>query len=296
MAITPKISYCLWFNQNAQEVAAFYTHVFHSRSPSQIQHNPVDTPSGKKGSVLTASFAIEGQQFMALNGGAQFKVNPSVSFMVHCETKARVEELWAMLSREGKVIMPLDSYPFSAKYGWVEDRYGLSWQLILAQNEAPQKVMPVLMFVNKVCGKAREAIGYYTGIFHESKTGTLAPYPEGMEPDQAGALMYADFMLEGQWFAAMDSARMHDFDFNDAISFMVHCHTQQEIDYYWDKLTAEGTEVQCGWLRDKYGVAWQIVPTVLPRLLQNDDKEKSKRVMKALMSMVKLDITQLEEA
>jgi predicted 3-demethylubiquinone-9 3-methyltransferase (glyoxalase superfamily) len=233
---------------------------------------------------------------MALNGGPEFKINPSVSFMVHCETETRLKELWETLSQGGKVMMPLDSYPFSPLYGWIEDRYGVSWQLILPQNEPHQKVMPVLMFVNKVCGKAREAINYYTSIFHETKTGTLAPYPEGMEPDQAGTLMYADFMLEGQWLGAMDSARMHDFDFNEAISFMVHCDTQQEIDYYWDKLTAEGKEVQCGWLRDKYGVTWQIVPTILPELLNANDQEKGKRVMQALMSMVKLDIAQLEQA
>lgn len=296
MAAKPKISYCLWFNHDAQQVASFYREVFHLSAPSQIQRNPVDTPSGETGSVLTTSFVIEGQQFMALNGGPEFKVNPSVSFIVHGETEAYIEELWAKLSQGGKALMPLGSYPFSDKYGWVEDRYGISWQLMLPKAKAPQKIMPALMFVNKVCGKAKEAIGYYTAIFHETQTGTMAPYPEGMEPDQAGTLMYSDFMLEGQWFAAMDSARMHHFDFDEAISFVVHCDTQDEIDYYWDKLTAEGKELQCGWLRDKYGVAWQIVPTILPQLLQSKDKEKGKRVMEALMPMVKLDIAQLEHA
>jgi predicted 3-demethylubiquinone-9 3-methyltransferase (glyoxalase superfamily) len=291
-----KITYCLWFNKEAEEAVNFYASVFPSAKITDTVYNPVDTPSGKTGTVLTAGFDLEGQQFMLLNGGPEFKLNPSVSFMLNCETADEVEALWNKLSKGGKPRMPLDKYPFSDKYGWIEDRYGVSWQLILPQAKAPQKILPSLMFVNEVCGRAQEAIQYFTSVFHDAKAGTMARYPGGMEPDKEGTLMYADFMLEGQWFAAMDSAREHDFHFDEAISFVVHCDTQDEIDYYWNRLTAGGKEVQCGWLRDKYGLAWQVAPAILSEWLKGKDKEKAKRVMQALMPMVKLDLAKLENA
>src|SRR5690606_645731 len=134
-----------------------------------------------------------------------------------------------------------------------------------------------------VCGKAEEAIQYYTAIFHNTKTGTIARYPSGMAPDKEGTVMYADFMLEGQCFPAMDSAHDHQFHLNEAVSFMVHCDTQEEVDYYWDRLGAGGRELQCGWLCDKYGVAWQVVPKRLLELTQGKDKERARRVMQAMM-------------
>ncbi len=296
MAAKPKITYCLWLDKEVEEAVRFYTSVFANAKETNIARSPVDTPSGKAGTVLTANFDLGGEQFMLLNGGPEFKLNPSVSFMVHCDTAAEVEKLWNKLSEGGKALMPLDKYPFSDKYGWVEDKYGVSWQLILPQQEPPQRVMPSLLFVNEVCGKAEEAIQYYTSVFHNAKAGTMARYPAGMEPDKEGTLMYADFMLEGRWFVAMDSAHKHKFHFDEAISFVVHCDTQEEIDYYWDKLTAGGKEVQCGWLRDQYGVAWQIVPVRMLELLQGRDKERAKRAMQAMMRMVKLDIAELENA
>lgn len=296
MAAKQKITYCLWFNKDAEEAVNFYTSVFPNARITDIVYNPVDTPSGKTGTVLTASFSLEGQEFMVLNGGPEFTLNPSVSFMVHCDTANEVEALWNKLSDGGIALMPLDKYPFSDRYGWIQDKYGVSWQLILPQQKAPQKVMPSMLFVNEVYGKAEEAIQYYTSVFHNAKAGTVASYPGGMEPDKEGTIMYADFMLEGQWFAAMDSAHNHKFHFNEAISLMVHCDTQEEIDYYWGKLTEEGKEVQCGWLRDKYGVTWQVVPKVMLELLQGEDKKKAKRAMQAMMEMVKLDIAKLKNA
>ncbi|HET8573603.1 MAG TPA: VOC family protein [Edaphocola sp.] len=296
MTTHPKITYCLWFNKEAEAAARFYTSVFTDASDTSVVYNPVDTPSGKAGTALTADFNLYGQEFMILNGGPEFRLNPSISFMVHCDMVGEVEALWNKLSEGGQVLMPLDKYPFSDQYGWIQDKYGVSWQLILPKQKAPQKVMPSLLFVQEVCGRAEEAIQFYTSIFHDTGTGTLARYPAGMAPDKEGTLMYADFMLEGQWFAAMDSAHEHHFHFDEAISFMVHCETQEEIDDYWARLTAGGKAIQCGWLRDKYGVAWQIVPAILPQLLRGEDKERAKRVMQVMMQMVKLDIEQLENA
>jgi predicted 3-demethylubiquinone-9 3-methyltransferase (glyoxalase superfamily) len=133
-------------------------------------------------------------------------------------------------------------------------------------------------------------------VFKNSKRGITVRYAKGMEPDKEGTIMFSDFMIENQWFAAMDSAYEHKFSFNEAISFMVDCNTQKEIDYYWGKLSSVPQAEQCGWLKDKYGVSWQIIPTVLGEMLQDKDPKKSEKVMQALLSMKKIDIIKLKQA
>lgn len=217
--------------------------------------------------------------------------------MVACKTKEEVQKLWDALAEGGTTLMPLDSYPFSEKYGWIQDKYGLSWQLMFVGDESiKQKITPTLMFVGNVCGKAEEAINFYASVFHNSKVGDIARYSEGQDPDKAGTVMYADLTLEGQQFAAMDSARMHDFSFNEAISLMVHCGDQQEIDYYWEKLSAVPEAEQCGWLKDKYGVSWQITPRAMDEMFKDKDETKIARVTEAFLKMKKFDLKKLEEA
>ena len=291
-----KIKPCLWFNNQAEEAVNFYTGLFKNSKITDITRNTEGSPAGAPGTVLTIGFTLEGYQFMALNGGPEFTINPSISFFVHCNTADEVEALWNKLSDGGTARMPLDKYPFSDKYGWIEDKFGVSWQLILPKGEAPQKIMPCLLFVGKVAGKAEEAISFYTSIFHDAKVGYIARYDAGMQPDKEGTVMYSDFSLEGEWFAAMDSAREHNYTFNEGISLVVTCKKQDEVNYYWDKLSEGRQQVECGWLKDKYGVAWQVVPAVLPKLLQEKDAEKAKRVMQAMLKMKKLEIAGLEEA
>lgn len=296
MANTKKITFCLWFNQEAEEAAKFYTGVFKNVKITDKAINTTDTPSGKTGTVLIVGFNIEGQQFLGLNGGPQFKPSPSISFFVHCKTENEVTRLWEKLSEDGNILMPLDKYFFSKKYGWIEDKYGVSWQLILAEEEIKQIIVPCLTFVNNVYGKAREALDFYTAVFRDSKVGNISPYGKGMEPEKEGSVAYSEFQLEHQWFSLMESAREHHFQFNEGISLVVNCDTQKEIDYYWKKLSAVPQAEMCGWLKDKYGASWQIVPADLSKLLQSKDVEKSKRVMEALMEMKKLDIAGLENA
>ncbi len=296
MSTKQKITYCIWINHQAEEVADYYIDIFKNIKITETVRNPIDTPSGKAGTVLTVSFELEGQQFMLMNGGPKDKLNPSISFFINCTTPEEVEDLWDKLSKDGKALMPLDKYPFSDKFGWVEDKYGVSWQLMLPREKVSQKVLPSLLFVNEAYGKAEEAINHYTSIFNDSKIGTLTRYPGDMAPDKKGTILFADFMLEREWFSAMDSAHRHSFQFDETISFMVHCDTQDEIDYYWDKLTEGGKEVQCGWLVDKFGISWQIVPDALLKLYQSNDKQRAGRAMKAMMQMVKLDIVKLKKA
>src|SRR5690242_13899252 len=185
-----KITTFLWFNNEAEEAAAFYTGLFKNAKITNTMRHMEDSPAGTPGSVLTVEFTLEDHLFTALNGGPEFTFNPSVSFFVNCKTEDEVEALWNQLSEGGRVHMPLDKYPFSDKYGWIEDKYGVSWQLILPVGEAPQKIVPSLLFAGNVCGKAEEAMNFYTSIFHDSKTGGIFRYGAGQQPDKEGSIAY----------------------------------------------------------------------------------------------------------
>ena len=247
----------------------------------------------RKGSVLTVSFELEGQQFIALNGGPVFTFTPAISFFVTCE-KEEIDDLWGKLVEGAKVIlMPFDKYPFSEKYGWLADKYGVSWQLNIGSRA--QKIAPCLLFVQKQAGKAEEAMRFYTSLFPDSKITMISRYAKG-DIDAEGTINHAEFTLAGQEFMCMDSSLDHKFGFNEAISLLVNCRTQDEIDYLWQKLTDGGEESQCGWLKDKYGVSWQITPDIISRMMLDPDPEKSERVMQALLPMKKIDIATLKRA
>jgi predicted 3-demethylubiquinone-9 3-methyltransferase (glyoxalase superfamily) len=291
-----KIVPFLWFDENAEDAVNFYISCFKNSKAGSISR--YDEASAKASgrpldSVLTVSFQLNGQEFIALNGGPVFKFTPCISFFVTCETEEEIDELWEKLSVDGKTFMEFKSYPFSKKYGWVEDKFGLSWQLNFTGDK--QQINPLLMFTGKNVGKAEEAINFYTSLFEKSEIINVVHYAEGQgEPE--GNVVHARFSLNGEEFLAMDSSLEHGFNFTPAVSFLVYCETQEEVDYFWDKLTEGGKEVECGWLEDKYGVSWQIVPTVFMKLITQPDKEKAKRVMQAMMKMKKFDIKKLEEA
>jgi predicted 3-demethylubiquinone-9 3-methyltransferase (glyoxalase superfamily) len=297
-----KITPNLWFDDKAEEATEFYVSTFDNTKLGTISRYDAATAEAAgqpEGSVLTVDFELDGQEFVALNGGPAFTFNPSISFIVNCPTETEVDELWEQLSDGGEVLMPLDAYPFSDRYGWIQDKYGVSWQLILADpaGEWRPKFTPSMLFVGDNCGNAEAAMDFYTAVFADTTRGQIARYGPDQEPDEEGTIRYADFTLDDHWFAAMDSAQDHDFGFNEAVSFIVHCGTQEDVDYFWGKLTADGgAEGECGWLKDKYGVSWQIVPTPLYELLQSEDAEKAERVTEAMLQMQKLDIAALEEA
>lgn len=291
-----KIVPFLWFADNAEQAMNFYISCFKNSKAGSISR--YDEASAKasgqaEGSVLTASFQLNGQEFIALNGGPVFKFTPCISFFVNCETEEEIDLLWKKLSADGMVLMEFNTYPFSKKFGWVQDKFGLSWQLNLTGDQ--QKILPALMFTGTQAGKAEEAINFYTSIFKKSEIINVVHYPEG-QGEPAGNVVHATFSLEGEEFMVMDSSIKHNFNFTPAVSFTVYCETQEEVDYFWNELTAGGKEVECGWLEDKYGISWQIVPTIFVKLLHQPDKEKSKRVMQAMMKMKKFDIAALEEA
>lgn len=291
----------LWYDKEAKEAAQFYTTIF-PRSEIMNTTTLHDTPSGDSDIV---SFKLMDYSFKAISAGPYFQFNPSISFMINFDpskdgnARSQLDDLWKQLVVGGKILMELDKYPFSEWYGWVQDKYGLSWQLMLTNPEGDERssIIPSLLFVGDVAGKAKEASDLYLSVFKNSHRGVLTLYPPGMEPEKEGTTMFSDFTLENQWFVAMDSANsQHNFAFNEAISFIVETNSQEELDYYWEKLSAVPESEQCGWLKDAYGVSWQIVPTEMDEMMKNGTHEQIDRVTQAFLPMKKLDIAALKEA
>lgn len=273
---------CLTLKGKVAEAADFYINTFGEGLILQT-------------SPYVIQIQLSGQKFMLLNEGPSAVPNPSISFMVTSETVEETELYWNKLIDGGHVMMPLKAYDWSIEYGWVVDKYGISWQVYTGSRaDTLQKFSPSLMFIGKNAGKAAEAINFYTSLYPQSDIQGILKYEEG-EGDNLNFVKHAQFKIYDLITMAMDSSAEFSFDFNDAISLVVECDTQSEIDNYWDKLTANGgNEVACGWLVDKYGVSWQIIPKKLKELLK--DTDRAQRVMNALMQMKKLVIVELESA
>lgn len=285
--MSQKITPNLWFDGNAQEAVDFYIAAFADGSISTTLHYPKTAEEGLAdfqkdlaGEVLTIEFELGKQQFVAINAGSDFSFNPAISFMVNFDpsrddqAREHIDDLWEKLSDGGEALMPLGEYPYSKRYGWVKDKYGLTWQLILTNPDGEPRpfIIPSLMFGHGAQNQAKTAIDYYVSVFseagQEAKLGMASPYGQDTGPAKADSLMFADFNLAGQWFAAMDSGVEQNFTFNEAVSLAITCKDQAEIDYYWSKLSASPKDEQCGWCKDKFGVSWQVVPENVNELLQ----------------------------
>lgn len=287
-----KIITHLWFDRQAKEAAELYTSLFES---SKIMHSFVleNTPSGDAEMV---TFQLAGQEFQSISGGPTFKFNPSFSLMVKCATEEEVRKLWQVLKTEGRELMPLGEYPFSKLYAWVEDRYGLSWQLMFtAEEKITQKISTTLLFSNGVTGMTEDAVAFYQTVFEHSAIKYTSYFEEGQMPNPKAKVGYLDFQLEGTEFVAMDNGNEVDYHFNESVSFIVNCHGQQELDYYWEKLSYVKASEQCGWLKDKFGVSWQIVPSNMGELMGGTPEQQAKAT-EALLQMKKIDIAQLKQA
>lgn len=296
-----KITPNLWFNNQAEEAAQLYTSIIPNSkivSVARYDQAAAEISGMPPGSAMTVAFELAGQSFVGLNGGPQFKFNPSISFHVKCATIEEAEEVWEKFSAGGAVLMPFGEYPFSERFGWCNDQYGVSWQIIFTGGgEIQQKITPAFLFVGDVCGEAENAIDLYTSVFHDAGTQLLTRYGKENAPEKEGTIQYAAFTLEGQEFVAMDSALEHNFAFNEAVSFIVDCLDQKEVDTFWNKLTADGgEESMCGWLKDKFGVSWQIIPRRLYELIGGEDGDSASRAVEAMLKMRKIDIAKLEEA
>ena len=192
-------------------------------------------------------------------------------------------------------MMTLQKYPFAEKYGWVKDKFGMTWQLILGGSANDKvKIKPAFLFVGNQYGNALNAVTDYTNLFTASNIIYHQSYGENMPDNMQGKLMFSLFKIGDKDFVAMDGPGEHAYTFTEGVSIVVECETQADIDLYWNTLTKDGQESMCGWLKDKYGVSWQIVPTVLSKLMS--DPNKSQQVTAAFMKMKKFDIQTLLDA
>lgn len=295
-----KITPFIWYDREAEDAAKLYTSLFddgritHVSRYSEAGLDAHGQPSGK---VMVAGFEIAGLRISALNGGPAFKPTPALSFFVRLDGEAEVNALWEGLNEGGSVLMPLDGYPWSRRYGWLQDRYGVSWQIAVHETAAQgPAITPSLLFTQGNMGRADEAIALYTSVF----PGSAKEHVElrgAADGEAAGTVLFGQFSLFGQEFNIMDAPGPHEFGFTEGLSLMVSCETQDEIDHYWEALTADGgQESQCGWLKDRFGVSWQITPTVMGQLMASTDQAAADRLMTAMLKMKKLDITTLEAA
>jgi predicted 3-demethylubiquinone-9 3-methyltransferase (glyoxalase superfamily) len=275
--LTSVIFPCLWFDGKAKEAAELYCSVFKNSAIT------VETP-------LVVTFELNGQKIMGLNGGPMFTINPSISLFVTCDSVAETNRIWNLLIEGGSAYIPIDSYPWSERYGWLKDRFGMTWQISSSgTNDAGLRIIPSFLFINARFGQAGPAANFYRSVFSNSSTDVLVLFPEG--DANAGKVMYSEFGLNGAGFIAMDGPGDHAYTFNEAVSLVIECETQQEIDYYWEKLTEGGEESMCGWLKDRFGVSWQVVPKVLAELMT--DPEKAEKTVKVFSKMRKFEIEKL---
>ena len=288
-----KITPHLWFDTQALEAAELYVSLFED---SKIKNTAMlyDTPSGD---AQTVEFQLAGIDFAAISAGPYFVFNPSISLMVACETKEEVDSLYNKLMDGGSELMPLGTYPFSQWYAWIRDRFGLNWQIMLVEDiKEHKKIRPSLLFGMEVCGKAQEAMDYYTSIFSVAKVGYVNHYLEGEANDLRAKINYGELAIFDLEMVMMDHGHGGDSAFNEAISFIVQCEDQKEIDYYWEKLSFVLEAEACGWVKDKFGISWQIIPKMMDELLSNGTEEELKRVTEAFLKMKKIDIVALQKA
>lgn len=278
---------CLWFNGDGKEAADFYCETFGGKITT-------DTP-------VVLNIELFGQKLMLLDAGPQFEKNASISFMVLCDTEEEVQKYWKNLTENGIVLMELGEYPWSKKYGWVRDRFGVTWQVYLGRNQDDQKLIPSLMFIHQNNGKAQKSMEFYTSIFPNSKIGGVLKYGDGVGNETHEIpenVQHAQFEIDGYTFFCMDNSHDHEFDFSEGISIVVMTDDQIETDHLWNSLMANGGRASmCGWLKDQFGLSWQIIPKRLLELMNDfDNPGKAQKVMQAMMTMQKIEISDLENA
>lgn len=278
--ITPAI----WCDGTADEAAQFYADVF--RDASIAEQAP----------GIAATVSIHGFRLSLINGGNQYAPNPSISCILNFdpllfggEEQARtyLDELYERLSTGG-VLMELGEYPFSPRYAWVRDRFGMTWQLMLTDPDGDPRpfVIPSFMFGGTNHANAEEATDAWIALFDNARRGALYRYEEG-GPLDAGTVMFTDFTLRDTWMAATDSGTFHDFTFTPGVSMIVSCRDQEEIDRYWAGLSAVPEAERCGWCIDRWGVSWQVVPHNIAELMA-DAATRDK-----ILHMGKIDLTKL---
>lgn len=239
---------------------------------------------------LGAMLSLDGCPVQLIEGGPRYRPTPAVSLFVQRATEGEVRALWEGLADGGAVLMPLEAWPWARLYGWVQDRWGLSWQVNLGPlAEVGQAVLPYLTFTGPAAGRARAALELYARAFPDLMVDALHDH-DGSGPDPAGTVMHAQVRLRGGTMMLSDSAHPHAWGFTPGTSLSVLCPDQAEVDRLWALLLADGgTPSRCGWLTDPFGLSWQIVPQVLHDIMNQGTPDQKARAVAAFLPMVKLD-------
>lgn len=293
---------CFWYDFTAEEAADLYQQALPNTSVVSTLHYPTEElPAFQQdfaGLPLMVELTINGFSINLFNGGDAFTPNPSLSLMLifdpssNPDAEQALRHAAAVLGEEGNAIMPLGEYPFSPLYAWIEDKYGVSWQLLTPMEplrEGRPFVLPTFLFGHITDSRARAALNLYTEIFEDAEIGTVIPYDETAEPVDMGGVIYSEMQLADQWFVAMDAAEPVEFSFTPGASLLVKCTTQEEIDRLWDGLSATPSAEQCGWCRDEFGFSWQIIPEAFQTLCTDP------QAYAAMMKMKKIILAELND-
>lgn len=280
----------LWYDTEAKEAVAFYVDLFGGKL--DWTYTITDTPSGDSDLI---QFQLGDMTLAAISAGPYFKLNESMSLMVNVASKDEVTRLYQALSEGGRVLMPLGEYPFSPYYVWLEDRFGLSWQLSYAPDLDNSYQFDIcLLFSQDQVGLAQPMLDYYKDKLPQASVGQLSYYGEGEAAVEAAKLNYAELLVAGQKMIVMDHGYGGEASFNEAFSLMVYVDSQDELNFYYDLLSAVPEAEMCGWVKDQFGISWQIVPRILMEAYDTASPEQIKAVNAAVMTMKRLDFATIQ--
>lgn len=291
----PLIVPSIWFQGNAPEAIEFYAQAIGDLDVLNTQHYPTeDLPDFLEqfaGAVMSVDFTLWGRRLQAINAGDEFTPTPGISFLLNLDpafrpdAETKIDAVWAALAEGGEERMPLQEYPFAKKYGWLKDRYGVEWQLMLTDPDGEPRpcLIPWLMFSGDAQNRCSEALARYTELFPNSSITTTAPYGQPTGNATAEALMFADVALDGQCFAAADDGSGGNLPFSEGVSLAILCDSQEEIDHYVSGLSRVPESELCGWVKDEFGVSWQVQPANLAEILQRPGNQQRLWGMKKIV-------------
>ena len=280
----------LWFDTQALEAAQLYTSLIPD-SRIDWTHQLTDTPSGD---AVLLQFQLANLTLAAISAGPYFKLNESASLMVHFRDKAELDRVFQLLSEGGRILMPLGEYLFNPYYVWFEDRFGLSWQFLLVpQLDKSVHLDICLLFSEEQVGLPKPFLDEALTIFPESQQGQLSYYQEGEKQVPAAQLNYGELLLTDQKLVVMDHGYGGVASFNEAFSLMIYTDSQEETSRLYDLLSHEPKAEQCGWVKDQFGLSWQIVPRPLMTAYEELSKDQMKEVNDAILSMKRLNYDEI---
>ena len=280
----------LWYDTEAKEAVSFYVDLFGGKI--DWTYTITDTPSGDSDLI---QFQLGDMTLAAISAGPYFKLNESMSLMVNVASKDEVTRLYQALSEGGRILMPLGEYPFSPYYVWLEDRFGLSWQLSYAPDlDKPYQFDICLLFSQDQVGLAQPMLDYYKDKLPQASVGQISYYGEGEAPVEAAQLNYAELLIGDQKIIAMDHGYGGVASFNEAFSLMVYVDSQEDAESWYERVSAVPEAEICGWAKDQFGISWQIVPRILMEAYDSASPEQIKAVNAAAMTMKRLDFATIQ--